>query len=374
MAGRCPHLGLAGNRYQVVVVASPQHRCYLRSEPERIGSAHQGGVCLTSGYRRCRRLRAAATENVSTAQPSSWANPRTPASTAAAQPREAQPAAPYTELRRGRLKKAKGRRRRRSLTELVVTALALCIVLACVFVGLVIAYRTQVGPGMGAQSPVAEEAEPTTVASLPTTVATFTPAPAIAPSTTESEPDAPTAAPGAPTSIPEPALPFPTPRTRQPSDSPPSRLAIPAISLDIPVVPVGIKTVRDIGGTRVVWADVPNAAAFHQTSAYPGNPGNTVLNGHRDVQGSVFRNLNKVEAGDEILVYAGDAEYLYYVAETLVVPEAFASTRQRKENLRLIGYMPEERLTLITCTPIGLATHRLLVIAKPPEDTAPPAP
>jgi sortase A len=137
---------------------------------------------------------------------------------------------------------------------------------------------------------------------------------------------------------------------------------------------VGIKTVRDVGGTRVVWADAPNAAAFHQTSAYPGNSGNTVLNGHRDVLGSVFRNLNKLELGDEIVVYAGDVEYLYYVAETLVVPDAFASARQREENLRLIGYMPEERLTLITCTPIGLATHRLLIIAKPPSATAPPVP
>ena len=162
-----------------------------------------------------------------------------------------------------------------------------------------------------------------------------------------------------------------TPLTRLPSDSPPTRLAIPAISLDIPVITVGVKTVRDIGGSRVVCADVPNAAPFHQTSAYPGNPGNTVLNGHRDVLGSVFRNLNKLEVGDEIMIYAGDLEYPYYVAETLVVPEAFASAKQREANLRLIGYMPEERLTLITCTPIGLATHHLLVIAKPPPDAEP---
>ena len=90
--------------------------------------------------------------------------------------------------------------------------------------------------------------------------------------------------------------------------------------------------------------------------------------------GSVFRDLNKVDVGDEIIVYAGDVAYPYIVTETLIVPEAFASTEQREENQRLIGYMPEERLTLITCTPIGLATHRLLVIAKPPEATAPPEP
>jgi sortase A len=124
----------------------------------------------------------------------------------------------------------------------------------------------------------------------------------------------------------------------------------------------------------VIWADVPNAGGFHQTSAYPGHPGNTVINGHRDIQGSVFRRLDKVKAGDEILIYVGEVVYPYQVSETLVVPETFASPAQRADNLKLIGNMPEERLTLITCTPVGLATHRLLVIARPPDQVAPQMP
>jgi sortase A len=265
------------------------------------------------------------------------------------------------------------------LTELIVAVLALSILLACSFVGYVIVYRAQMGSGMGAPAVVSQVSGSGTDTPLPTLVATFTAAPLAAdqppaPDPGVAETPASASASSAPTSIPEPTLVFATPVIRQPSDSPPTRLAIPAISLDIPVVPVGVKTINDVSGSRVVWADVPNAAAFHQTSAYPGNPGNTVLNGHRDILGSVFRNLNKVEIGDEITLYVGDVEYPYLVTETLVVPEAFASARQRAENLRLIGYMPEERLTLITCTPVGLATHRLLVIAKPPESAAPEAP
>ena len=374
-------MGLVGNRYQVVVVASPRHRCYLRSQPERIGSEHQGKICLTSGYRRCRRLRAAATDSLIAAPPSSKASWRTRAASVAATWRYQGPVElPYTELRKGRARK-KTARRRWSLTELAVMALTLSILLACIFIGFVIAYRAQIGPGMGAPSVVVKAPELTTVEALPTLVATFTPTPAPtvplqAPDQRTPEPvqDVSTVSPGAPTSIPEPALPIPTPLTRQPSASPPTRLAIPGISLDIPVIPVGVKTINDLGGSRVVWADVPNAAAFHQTSAYPGHAGNTVLNGHRDILGSVFRNLSKVEIGDEILVYVDDVEYPYHVTERLVVPEAFASARQRQENLRLIGYMPEERLTLITCTPIGLGTHRLLVIAKPSEGSAPQVP
>jgi len=81
-----------------------------------------------------------------------------------------------------------------------------------------------------------------------------------------------------------------------------------------------------------------------------------------------------VQVGDQIVVYVGDVAYPYSVTETLVVPEAFASATQRAENLRLIGYMPEERLTLVTCTPVGLATHRLLVIARPPDEVVPHMP
>jgi len=261
------------------------------------------------------------------------------------------------------------------LTELVVAMLIVSIVLACSFVGYTIAYRAKIGPGMGASYPVAQAPE---AIAQPVLVPTSTPAPlpAIptlepAPGTPGLTPDSSSATPISPTSIPEPTLTSPTPVTREPATSPPTRLSIPGISLDIPVLPVGVKTISNASGTRVVWADVPNAGAFHQTSAYPGNPGNTVINGHRDILGSVFRYLNKVEVGDEVKVYVGDVEYPYVVTETLIVPETFASASRRQENLRLIGYMPEERLTLVTCTPIGLATHRLLVIAKPPPESKP---
>jgi sortase A len=143
---------------------------------------------------------------------------------------------------------------------------------------------------------------------------------------------------------------------------------IPRIELDVPVVSVGVKTVRVGGKSKLVWADAPNAGAFHETSAYPGEPGNTVLNGHRDILGSVFRHLDRLEIGDEIILYVDTVAYPYMVTETMVVPETFASAEQRAENQRLIGYLPEERLTLVTCTPVGLATHRLLVIAKPPTE------
>ncbi len=338
MAGLCPHLGLEGDRRQVLLVPTPRHRCYLHGQGERIGSAYQASTCLTSLHRRCPRLIQGSRE---------------------------------TREQGGKGAGEQGSsvtvRRPFTLTEMVVMGLGVSIVLAFLFVGYALFYRLQVGPGMEAAPAVASESEPGATPPLPTLVPTFTPPPP-PPS------PAPTALSGPPTPLPEPTLPLPTPVVRLPATSPPTRLVIPRLNLDIPVVPVGVRTVWEAGRTRLVWDDVPYAGGFHQTSAYPGNVGNTVINGHRDIKGAVFRHLDRLEPGDEITLYVGDLAYPYRVVETVVVPETFASAGQRAENQRLIGYLPEERLTLVTCTPVGLATHRLLVIARPPEQAVPQMP
>jgi sortase A len=299
---------------------------------------------------------------------------------AAADRAGAQDQVPWTRpsIRRPELQRASRAsaiRSRRPITfaEVLILGLSMSIVGACLFIAYAFVYRLQVGPGMEVPTMIAAADTTATVAALPTLVPTYTPT-ALA---TKLLPTAVGETPAPPTPIPEPTLPLPptpTPIIRIPATSPPTRLVIPSLSLEVPVVPVGIKTVSKGGTAKVVWADAPNAGAFHQTSAYPGNPGNTVINGHRDILGSVFRHLDRVRVGDEILLYVGDEEYAYLVAETLIVPETFASAEQRTENLRLIGYMPEERLTLVTCTPVGLATHRLLVIAKPLEEMMPQMP
>jgi sortase A len=144
-------------------------------------------------------------------------------------------------------------------------------------------------------------------------------------------------------------------------------LAIPKLKLDLAVKPVGYETVKENGRTKIVWDTLPNVASFHETSAYPGTGGNTVINGHRDIEGSVFRNLNKMEVGDTITLYVGDVEYLYRVIETKTVLYIGASAEERAEHTQLLGRTSEERLTLVTCTPVFLATHRLYVIAEPVE-------
>jgi LPXTG-site transpeptidase (sortase) family protein len=180
----------------------------------------------------------------------------------------------------------------------------------------------------------------------------------------------PTSTPISPSPTPTPELPppspTPTPTTGPPpADSPPTRLTIPRIGLDVRVRPVGYSTTQVAGETVARWDTRPNAASFHDTSALPGHPGNTVINGHRDIYGAVFFELDKVKVGDKIVLFVGEEAYPHKVTETLKVRYVRASPAKLALHHLLMGGMPEERLTLVTCTPIGLATHRLYVIAHP---------
>lgn len=145
----------------------------------------------------------------------------------------------------------------------------------------------------------------------------------------------------------------------------PSRIVIPAIGVDAPVVPVSTSTI-EVDGQRVAVWDVPDSAAgWHQTSAPLGAGGNTVLNGHNATLGEIFRDLYTLKAGDVITVYAGDASYGYRVAEVLILLEAGQPLETRLENARYILPTTDERLTLVTCHPYGSLRNRLIVIAYP---------
>ena len=146
----------------------------------------------------------------------------------------------------------------------------------------------------------------------------------------------------------------------------PVRLIIPVINLDVPIVAMGWSVV-DNGSQQVSEWDVPNwrAAGWLNSSALVGERGNTVLEGHQDIDGRVFENLDQLKEGDEIQVQAGSETHKYVVAARTIVPEKNQPPEVRRENARWIARSDDERVTLVTCWPRNDNTHRLILVALP---------
>jgi len=149
--------------------------------------------------------------------------------------------------------------------------------------------------------------------------------------------------------------------------APPVRIVIDSIQLDSPVVPVGYEA-RIVNGEFEgnVWQTADFAAGYHDTSARPGTVGNTVISGHNNLRGAVFRNLHLVELGDTVrLADARGRAHAYEVVESFVAREEGASESERRDNTQWIRQTPDERLTLVSCFPPWSNTHRIIVLAFP---------
>lgn len=148
----------------------------------------------------------------------------------------------------------------------------------------------------------------------------------------------------------------------------PDRIEIPAIELDAPVIAADHRYTEVEGATFGQWlAPSYFAAGWHPDSALPGETGNTVINGHHNIDGEVFADLVDVVEGDHILVFAGERLFEYVVTNRMILPETFMDAATRLNNARWLARSDDERLTLVTCWPLESYTHRLILVAVPVE-------
>ncbi len=134
------------------------------------------------------------------------------------------------------------------------------------------------------------------------------------------------------------AIPVPTPGPRSPT-----RIVIGMINVDWPIVQ---------GDS---WSELKQGIGHRVGSANPGERGNLILSGHNDVYGEPFRDLEKLEVGQEVLVYAGSNAFRYVVkAKRVVAPS----------DLTVLAPSSKPMITLITCTPYRVDTMRLVVMGE----------
>ncbi|HIE58255.1 MAG TPA: class D sortase [Anaerolineales bacterium] len=130
-------------------------------------------------------------------------------------------------------------------------------------------------------------------------------------------------------------VPIPTPSPNQAN-----RIQIPAISVDAPVV-------QGDGP-----AQLKKGVGQNITSANPGEIGNVILSAHNDVYGEIFRYLEKLKPGDEIILHTNQRAYTYVVTNTEVVEPT---------DVQVMNQTSEPMVTLISCYPYMVDTQRIVV-------------
>ncbi len=121
------------------------------------------------------------------------------------------------------------------------------------------------------------------------------------------------------------------------------RIQIPAIQIDAPIVmgdrPEQLK--KGVGQNLI-------------NPINPGQKGNLVLSAHNDIYGQIFRDLDQLKAGDEIIIYTNQRSYVYTVRETQIV---------KPDQVEVMDATQEAVLTLISCYPYMVDKQRIVITA-----------
>ncbi len=133
-------------------------------------------------------------------------------------------------------------------------------------------------------------------------------------------------------------IPIPTPGPEQ------------AIQIQIPVLNVDAPVVQGDG-----WEQLKKGVAQHSGSANPGQSGNVVLSAHNDVFGEIFRYLDQLQKGDEIILYTANHAFTYIITDIKIVSPT---------EVEVMAPTTGPTATLISCYPYMVDNKRIVVQAS----------
>ncbi len=148
-----------------------------------------------------------------------------------------------------------------------------------------------------------------------------------------------------------------------PSDN---RIIIPRINQNIPIIRVSSENLinRDWKALENDMQEaLKNGVVHYPGTSLPGKTGNTVITGHSSYFPwdpgrfkDVFAVLDQLVLGDRIVVYYDQDKFTYEVKDIdIVLPS----------DIEVLKQTVDEKLTLITCTPVGTNLKRLIISAEP---------
>ena len=128
-----------------------------------------------------------------------------------------------------------------------------------------------------------------------------------------------------------------------------------------------------VEGTGV--PDLRKGPGHLRGTALPGEPGNTVISGHRTTYGAPFGNIDRLTPGDTITIETRDNVFTYRVVrQQIVTPESVEVTWPVPGDWAAVP--TASLLTLTTCNPKYSARQRLVVVSElvgaAPKVPAPP--
>ena len=121
-------------------------------------------------------------------------------------------------------------------------------------------------------------------------------------------------------------------------------IEIPEIDVSLPIYHGTEESVLQVAVGHLDWTSLPVG----------GESTHCVLSGHRGLPSAkLFTNLDKLREGDTFLLRVLDEVLTYEVDQILIVEPQETAALQIEEG--------KDYCTLVTCTPYGINTHRLLV-------------
>ena len=133
-------------------------------------------------------------------------------------------------------------------------------------------------------------------------------------------------------------IPIPTPGPEQAV-----RIQIPAINVDAPIV-------QGDG-----WEQLKKGVGQHIGTADPGDDGNMVLSAHNDIFGEIFRDLDQLKPGDQIIIHTNQRSYTYIISGYKIVEPT---------QTEVMDATSQPKVTLISCYPYLVDNERIVVSAR----------
>jgi len=132
-------------------------------------------------------------------------------------------------------------------------------------------------------------------------------------------------------------------------EHPPTKVEIPAIDMEVNLV-----NILDMG---IFARKLNQPPSYYPHSAFPGEIGNVSIAGHRNGPAGYFKNLDKLDPGDLIILHAPGVKYYYEVERVFIVEPT---------EVHVVAPTDYAALTLTTCQKVGNNTSakRLIVRAK----------